>query len=248
MFWFAGFIIGIFITSAIIAVVNKTAFSKILHFGRTQAGNIGRAAEKIDAVNQMRESINDAKEQIRVAREALIKSKALKDSLERQIESTKRNINNLESKLVNFKKSDKDRNDPEVISVAEKLAKLKSDLVVNQEQLDIQTQIYNDTLKSSKAAYDKIARMEQRANHLEIKLGTSEAQAELSNLLNSFDPNSINNAFNNIEKFENVINSQIDENAAKLKVNADLGIVNSDDDNITHEVSEILDSYDNIKS
>lgn len=243
-------IITAIIVGTLFALLNKRAFGKVFHWGKTQAGNVGRAAEQHDPVNQMREAAEEAREQIHTARDALVKNKSLKESLDRQVAKNKRDVSLTEGKLRKYKEEGRTKDDPDVITMAEKLAQARSELATNEKQLVIQTQLYNNTLTSAKKAAGKIGKLEQRANNLEVRLDTSAAQAELAEMLNSYSPSSVNGAVNKATRFEEIAEQQIAANQAKLQVNADLGLTVEDDDEaeISLEASSILDEFEGSSS
>lgn len=238
------------IVIAVFAIFNMRALSKIVHFGKSQAGKIGRAAEQLDPINQMREAAEEAKDQVTVAREALIKNKALKDSLERQVARNKVEIARAENKLKKYKEENRTKTDPEVIKAAEQLAQARNDLAVNEKQLEIQATLYSNTMESARKAVVRITSIEQRAANLEARLDTSKAQAELAEMLNAYNPASVNGAVGKAEKFADFAESQIAQNQAKLQVNNDLGITVADDEDsiaVSTAASSILDEFETPK-
>ena len=240
-------IITAIVVIGIFAFLNKRAFGKVFHYGKTQAGNVGRFAEATDPVNQMRESAEEAKEQISTARNALIKNKALKESLERQVEKNKRDIATLESRIKHDLEHGKPKTDAAIITKAEQLAVARHDFNLNTQQLQTQIEVYNNTLTSAKKAASKIGELENRADRLQVRIDTSAAQADLAEMLSQYNPSGISNAIGKASKFEEIAERQISENQARLQVNADLGLTdfnNEEDINVSAEASNILDELE----
>ena len=239
-----------FLVTALIACVglmllNKSAFHRILHLGKSQAGNLGRAAERADPVGQMRQAADDAKAQVSIARDALVKSKALKESLERQVAADKNEIARAKSKLAKYKEDGRSKDERDVISTAEKMAKAMKSLETNEKQLELQTKLYNETLESAKKAASKIAGLEQHANNLESRLETSAAQAQLAETINSYNSSNVNSALNKASKYAELAEQRIAENGAKLQVDTDLGLNTDDDDaEVSLTAASILDDFD----
>lgn len=227
-------------------LLNKRAFDRVFHLGKSQAGKLGRAAEQADPIAQMREAADEAKDQVVAARDALIKSKALKDSLARQVNTNKAEVARAKAKLDQYKQEGRKKDDPEVVKAAEKLAKAMSSLATNEKQLEIQMKLYKTTLASAKSATDKISELNRDADNLEVRLETSNAQAELAESLSSFNPSGVSSVVSKASRYAEIAEQKIAANNAKLEVNADLGLATDSDEDleVSLAASAILDDFE----
>lgn len=219
LMWILVGVVGVF---AVIWFLNSRASSSIYNLLRAKVGKIGRAAENHDPVAQMQFAADQAKEEVQKAKNALTQVLALKTNLERQLESKRKDVLRLTSRIESAMETRPD-NDPILVQYATELSRAKNDVKGLEASLEGQSALYNRTLDAAKAAGKKIDDIEARARTLSVRIETSKAQAELASLLDSYDPNNINSAVNNASKFEALAEQEIDRNNAKLQVVKEFG-------------------------
>ncbi len=238
-------IIGVaaFVAIAAFAALNFGAFSKMKFWARSKAGKAGTYFEQDDPVAQMRQAAVDAGANINSAREALVKAEALKGSLERQVRSDTAEIATLTSRINKKLDSGTPKDSNEITQLAEALARAKKSLEMNQTQLADNVSFYNTTLAATKKEAAKITQLDQRAMRFQVRLDLSTAQAGLAEMANRFKPASMNGALQTASKFEEIAERKIEENSARLRVNAEFAdpATKEEEETASIEASSALD-------
>lgn len=232
------------ITVCIVLWLINSRYPSILY--KVTRANLGQAASGIEAanaVNLMKQSIQDCTEQIQNAKSGLIKALASIKGLERQVTSGSSEEARLVARIQSAIASGKTDEDAVLRQTAASLKRVRDDLKVNRDQLQAQHGIYNDLLSQIQSAQRRAETLEREANSLGAQLETSKLTAELADFANTFDAKNVTASLDGVSKYSELIRRQIDENTAKMKVNKDLGGTTSNQFNQDEDVSEILADF-----
>lgn len=205
----------------LIWALNTNAFDKMRFWAKAKVGKAGRRFEEDDPVAQMRQAAADQTDNIAKARDALVKAEALKKSLERQTAADRSEEAILTARINKKLDAGVAQDDADVKALAEQLARVKKSRATNEQQLADNVAFYNTTLAAAKQASARISEIENRATKLQVRLDLSKAQADLADMSDRFKPSSLNGAVQSAAKFEEIAERKIEENAARLRVNAE---------------------------
>ncbi len=192
---------------------------------KTARANLGQAAsehEAANAVNLMKQGIQDCTDQVHKAKSGLVKVQGSIGGLERQVKTGTVEEARLTSRIQAAINEGKSNDDPILKQLGVSLKRVREDLKNNREQLEAQHGIYNDLLSQISAAQRRAEALEQEANSLGAQLETSKLTAELADFANNFDAKGIASGLDGVAKYREMVRRGIDENNAKMKVNRDL--------------------------
>jgi phage shock protein A len=225
-----GFIEGIFGAVVLLALIGGALWfinSRYLKVNfKVVKANLGKAASDVEAanaVNLMKQGIQECVEQVSKAKAGLVKVQGSIAGLERQVNSQSVEENRLSARISTAITGGKTNDDPVLKQLALSIKRIREDLKTNREQLEVQHGIYNDLLAQVGAAQKRAETLQQEAESMGAQLETSKLTAELSDLANSFSTQGLNNSLEGVQKYRDLVRQQIDSNNAKMKVNRDLG-------------------------
>jgi phage shock protein A len=168
-----------------------------------------------DPVAQLQYEYDRSVEQIKEGREGLAQYRALVERVSKQVETSQRNVSQLEAKIKAYLKA----NDRETAAqLALQLQKAKQELTENQQQLELHEQAYGNHLTKIKHATKKLGELQERIHKYDAELKMSRAEAEMAELAKTFNFN-VTTDFGQVE---NIIENQIAKNRGRARVAADL--------------------------
>jgi phage shock protein A len=216
----AGLLVLLFL---VLTVLNKHAAGSWWFLARTRAGQVGDYAAGVDPAAQMRQAALDATRDLATADEALKACERLKIQLRRQVENDTVQLNRLVAQIAKRQQDGATDNDRELVEKAQRVKKLRADIAENQSQLQQQEAIYDNTKTTANYASERIAGAFQRASRLKVKLQMGEQGRKMLSLLKQYNPNAIDMAMSNIDRYEQAAQNQLDDYQAELNVAADRG-------------------------
>jgi phage shock protein A len=168
-----------------------------------------------DPIAQMQLEYDNAVEQLKEGRKGLEQYRALVERVGRQVKNDEARIQKLTSQVKAYLKSGERET---AGKYAIDLKRAQADLEENSGQLKLHEQSYNNNVKKIKAATAKLADVRTKIQKYDAELKMSEAEAEVSQLAQSFNFD----VTTDFGELENVIQGKIDLNRAKVRVASDL--------------------------
>jgi phage shock protein A len=168
-----------------------------------------------DPIAQLQYEYDKAVEELKSGREGLAQYRALVERVNRQVADNQKHVATLEAKIKAYLKA----NDRESAArFALELQKAKAELAENERQMALHETAYGNHLTKIKHATGKLKDLQDRIHKYDAELKMSRAEAEVAELSKTFNFD-ITTDFGQVEQ---VIQTRIDQNRAKVRVAADL--------------------------
>ncbi len=190
-------------------------FGKIWRAFKAQVNKIANFFWTADPIAQMQYEYDKAVEELKGGRQGLEQYRALVDRVARQVNTGRARATELEARIRAMLKAGQREAAGEL---AIQLKRVQKDLAENEAQLKMHEDAYNNNVMKVKHATKKLAEVKEKIQKYDADLKMSRAEAELSELAQSFDFN-VTTDFGQIE---DVIQDKISLNRAKAKVASDL--------------------------
>ena len=202
-----------------LVLVNRQAVLRLFGAGRAQVGKLGRAAEEADPLALLNQAVDDGVTNIQNAQRGLETSKSLVRSVERQVESGRKEKLRLGNRIQNVLNSGDPNNTAKEYAL--QLAEVEKQLTVNEEQLTKHKEAYENWAKQVELGRKKVVEARQKAQRLGVELEMSKREKEMAAFANNFhfDPNELNQG---MARAEELIQRQIDDNRAAGDVARDM--------------------------
>jgi len=182
---------------------------------RAQVNKLANLFWTADPIAQMQYEYDQAVAQLTDGRKGLEQYRALVERVSRQVQTEKKHVTDLESKVKAYLKG----GDRETAAkFALEMQKGKSELAENESQLKLHEDAYNNNITKVKHATGKLSKIREKIARYDAELKMSKAEAEVAKLAESFNFD-ITTDFGQIEA---VIQDKISLNRAKVRVAADL--------------------------
>lgn len=180
-----------------------------------QFNKLGNWFSGYDPIAQMQYEYDRSVEQLREGREGLAQYRALVERVTRQVDGQRRQVATIEAKIKAYLAA----GDRETAAkLALDLKRAREDQAENERQLGLHEQAYNNNLLKIKHAVEKLEDVKHKITKYDADLKMSRAEAEMSQLANQFNFN----VTTDFGQAEQVIQDQIDQNRARVRVAADL--------------------------
>lgn len=180
-----------------------------------QFNKLANAIRGYDPIAEMQYEYDRSVEQIREGREGLAQYRAMVERVQRQVDSEQKQIATMEARIKAYLNAG-DRNS--AARIALDLKRAKDDLAENEKQLDLHEQAYQNNLLKIQHAVKKLDEVKHKISKYDADLRMSRAEAEVAQLANQFHFD----VTTDFGQAEQVIQSQIDRNRARVRVAADL--------------------------
>lgn len=168
-----------------------------------------------DPIAQMQYEYDQAVEELKSGRTGLEQYRALVERCSRQVARDESHVKSLEAKVKAYLQA----GDRETAAkFALELQKTKNEMAENQAQLEMHEKAYDNNVRKIKHASSKLGAVKEKILKYDAELKMSRAEAELSQLAESFNFD-VTTDFGQIE---DVIQDKIGLNRAKARVAADL--------------------------
>ncbi len=206
----------------VLAIVNFNALKTLWFNARSSAGAAARRVDAGNAVNNMKQAVDDAKAEISGYVGKLNKSQGQINGLNREKAESEREVKQLTAD-VNARAAepgvDPD-NDGVLLDLAEQLDKAQVRLGEIVTDLESQTKLHNQVLNDVKEAMKRAAELEAKADRMGVRLDLSATRAELAQVGIDFKSSSANSSLAAAESYEKQIQAQIDTNNGAVEVAA----------------------------
>ena len=215
--------LAVIVIGAILWAINS---KYVKTWGKVAKANLGEAARDLEAANAlvlMKQGVDDCADQVRTAKGGLTKVQSVITGLERQVKNGSTEEARLTNRVKQAITEGKADTDPVLVQLATSLKRVRTDLKTNKDQLEAQHGIYNGLLTTIQNAQRRAEGLEADATSLGAQLETSKLAAEMNDFANTFDKKGINQGLDGVAKYRDMVQKQIDQNNAKMKVNQDLG-------------------------
>ncbi len=190
-------------------------FGKLWRSLRAQLNKIANYFQGVDPIAQLQYEYDSSVGQLKEGREGLAQYRALVERVSRQVEGSRKHVNDLEARIKYYLQA----GDRETASkFALEFQKAKQDLAENESQLNMHEESYNNHLTKVKHAANKLSELQDRIHKYDAELKMSKAEAEVAELAKTFNFD-ITTDFGQVER---VIEDRISLNRAKVRVSADL--------------------------
>ncbi|WP_165234771.1 PspA/IM30 family protein [Aquisphaera insulae] len=190
-------------------------FGKLWKAIAAQFNKLANMFSGYDPIAQMQYEYDRSVDQLREGREGLAQYRALVERVTRQVEGQRKVVSTLEAKIKAYLTA----GDRETAAkFALDLKRAKGDLEENERQLGLHEQAYNNNLLKIKHAVEKLEDVKHKITKYDADLKMSRAEAEMSQLANQFNFD----VTTDFGQAEDIIQSQIDKNRARVRVSADL--------------------------
>lgn len=181
-------------------------------------GQINKLANffwQADPIAQMQLEYDNAVEQLKDGRTGLEQYRALVERVTRQVKGNESRVADLTAQVKSYLKI----NDRATAGkFAMELQKAQSELKENLEQLTLHETSYQNNLTKIQHATSKLNDVQTKIKRYDAELKMSAAEAEMAKLAQSFDFD----VSTDFGELENIIQSKIDMNRAKVRVAGDL--------------------------
>lgn len=182
---------------------------------RAQLNKIANVFWEADPIAQMQYEHDLAVEQLKEGRKGLETYRALVERVSRQVAGGRSHAAKLEAETKAYLKAGQRE---AAAKFALELQKAKNDLARNEDQLAMHEQAYENNLRKIQHAGKKLAEVRAKIQKYDAELKMSAAEAEVAALAQSFNMD-VTTDFGQLEE---MIQSKIDKNRAKVRVAADL--------------------------
>jgi phage shock protein A len=180
-----------------------------------QFNKLANAIRGYDPIAEMQLEYDRSIEQIREGREGLAQYRAMVERVQRQVDSQRKQVALLEAKTKAYLNTG-DREGAGRIAL--ELKRAKDDLAENEKQLALHEQAYQNNLLKIKHAVGKLDEVKHKIAKYDADLKMSRAEAEVAQLANQFHFD----VTTDFGQAEDMIQSQIDKNRARVRVAADM--------------------------
>ena len=180
-----------------------------------QFNKLANAIRGYDPIAEMQLEYDRSVEQIREGREGLAQYRAMVERVQRQVDGQRKQVALLEAKTKAYLNSG-DREGAGRIAL--ELKRAKDDLAENEKQLGLHEQAYQNNLLKIKHAVSKLDEVKHKITKYDADLKMSRAEAEVAQLANQFHFD----VTTDFGQAEEMIQSQIDKNRARVRVAADM--------------------------
>ena len=190
-------------------------FGKLWKAFVAQINKLANFFWQADPIAQMQLEYDSALEQLKEGRKGLEQHRALVERVSRQVKTNERRVEDLSAKIkACLKAGDRETAGKHALELRD----AKADLAENREQVGIHETTYENNVKKIQAAARRLTDIRAKIKKYDAELKMSEAEAEMSQLAQSFDFD-ITTDFGQAEQ---AIQEKIDLNRAKSRVAADL--------------------------
>lgn len=188
---------------------------KIWRSIKAQLNKLANTIRGHDPIAEMQYEYDKSVEELRNGREGLAQYRALVERVMRQVETQRKHVAVLEAKV----KALLSANDREAAgAVALELKRAKEDLADKEGQLTLHEQAYQNNLMKIKHAFKKLDEVKSKISRYDAELKMSRAESELAALASQFNFD----VTTDFGQAEDLIQSQIDKNRARVRVAADM--------------------------
>lgn len=168
-----------------------------------------------DPIAQMQLEYDNAVDQLKEGRIGLEQYRALVERVTRQVKGDERRVSNLTAQVKAYLKVN-DRTTAGKFAL--ELQRAQNELKENQDQLALHETSYQNNLTKIQHATSRLNDVQTKIKRYDAELKTSSAEAEMAKLAQSFDFD----VSTDFGELENIIQSKIDLNRAKVRVSSDL--------------------------
>ncbi len=188
---------------------------KIWRSIKAQLNKLANRIRGHDPIAEMQYEYDRSVEELRNGREGLAQYRALVERVLRQVDGQRKHVALLEAKV----KALLGANDRDAAgTVALELKRAKEDLAENEKQLGLHEQAYQNNLLKIKHAFKKLDEVKTKISRYDAELKMSRAESELAALATQFNFD----VTTDFGQAEELIQSQIDKNRARVRVAADM--------------------------
>lgn len=219
---FFNVLVGFAILVALVALVNYRAFLRVFQAGNAQVGKLGRSVWQADPQAIYQQKVDEATDEIREATKSVEEHKGLVNSLNRQVEDGRREVNRLDARVKASLQDDPNDTSGKAVAYVQQLQVAKNNLAKNEEQLAKANLLYESNIKKIKLAREKIKDAEDRGRQLGVELKMAKTNAAINDLATK---NNVSmKAMDGLSEIEEELRRQIDAENAKTDVSTDLGV------------------------
>jgi phage shock protein A len=188
---------------------------KIWNAIAAQFNKLANAIRGYDPIAEMQFEYDRSVEQIREGREGLAQYRALVERVLRQVEGARKQVAGYQARIKAYLTAgDRDT----AGRLALDLKRAKDDLAENEKQLALHEQAYQNNLLKIQHAIKKLDDVKHKISKYDADLKMSRAEAEVAQLANQFHFD----VTTDFGQAEQMIQSQIDRNRARVRVAADM--------------------------
>jgi phage shock protein A len=182
---------------------------------RAQLHKVAEFFWTADPIAEMQLEYDRAVSQLREGRQGLAEYRAFVERVGRQVARNEANVRRIEATIKVYLT---EGNREMAGRYALELGRARQELAENQAQLSLHEQAYGNNLLKIKHAYGKLAQIRDKITRYDAELKMSAAEAEMAKLAQDFHVG----VTTDFGKIESVIQDEIDQNRAKVRVAADL--------------------------
>lgn len=204
----------------VLAIVNFKALKTVWFNLRSNTGAAARRMDAGNAVNNMKQAVDDAKTEISGYVGKLNRSQGQINSLKRNHVESQREVNLLTAdvKARATEQGVDTENDQVLLDLADQLDKAQVRFGEVHVDLESQTKLHNQVLNDVKDAMKRAAELESKADRMGVRLDLSATRAELAQVGIDFNSSSANSSLAAAESYEKQIQAQIDTNNGAVEV------------------------------
>jgi phage shock protein A len=190
-------------------------FGKFFAAIKAQLNKIANLFFESDPIAVMQLEVDQATERLKEGRKGLELYRGLVETVARQVATGKSNAAQLEAQIkAHLKAGNRDM----AGQLAVQLQKTQTELVANQQQLEMHEGAYQNNLLKIQKANKDIVKVRDKIRQYDAELKMSAAEAEIAKIAEGFDVN-VTTDFGQIES---VIQRQIDTNKGRARVAVDM--------------------------
>lgn len=221
-------ILGILAVVVVVAlIVNRRAVATLWFNLRSAFGGAATAVDNKNAVNNMKQAVEDAKSEIAGHTAKLNQSQGQINSLTRESNTANGEVATLTSRVQQrAAEVNGNTDDPILLDLAQQLTDAQTRAADAAKELAAQTTLHNSVLGQVKNAVVKADQLEKQADRLGVKLDLSATRAQLATVGINFQKSSAHSSLNAAAGYADQIQKQIDTNNGAVEVAAQLGTGN----------------------
>jgi chromosome segregation ATPase len=204
---------------AVLLVLGAKNVKKLWFNARSSASAGVKNIDKANAVNNMKQAVDDAKGEISGYVSKLNESQGQINSLTRESNEANSEVNVLTAQ-VNERAREVNGNtdDPVLLDLAEQLSTAQARAADATKELGEQTTLHNSVLTQVKEAVKRADDLEKEADRLGVKLDLSATRAELASVGINFQKSSAHSSLAAASGYAEEIQKQIDTNNGAVEV------------------------------
>ncbi len=229
-------ILLVLVAVVIALIINRKAVGTLWFNIRSAFGAGARTVDKANAVNNMKQTIDDAKSDISRYTGKLNESNGLINSMTRESETSKKEVAVLTVQVhQRAEEVNGNTNDPVLLDLAGKLSKAEIRAHDAAHELEEQVALHNSVLVQVQEAVTTCAQLEEEAESMGVKLDLSASRAELASVGINFQKTGAHGKLAKAEEYKKEIQKQIDANNGAVTTAKQLNVGTGDTTQKTKE-------------